>query len=69
MEAVLAAAENQVLGIFLYIFSILKTMDLKIVPSHSKDEGSEANTPKFTRFVNSEVNFKSVPEPKLYLVS
>ena len=42
METVLAAVENQVLGIFLYIFSILKTMDLKIVPSHSKDEGTEA---------------------------
>ena len=40
METVLRLVENQVLGLSLYISSILKmTKDLKIAPSHTKDEG------------------------------
>ena len=40
METVLRLVENQVLGLSLYISSILKmTEDLKIAPSHTTDEG------------------------------
>ena len=40
METVLTLVENQVLGLSLYVSSILKmTEDLKIAPSHTRDEG------------------------------